>query len=100
MRADPLPSRIDLEHRSVLALDDPSDVNLTCREGTLWLTLDGDPRDYVLEAGDSFRTVEHRRALVYALTPSRVELSACLGGKKVAPPSRNFHLTPAMNVAH
>src|SRR4051794_31414775 len=72
-----LPARLDLERRALFTVADPSQVNFTCREGTVWLTLDGDLRDYVLEAGDSFRTPEHRSALLYALSPARVDIDTC-----------------------
>lgn len=44
-------------------------------EGTVWLTLDHDVRDIVLNAGDRFVTQEHRNALLYALAPARLEMA-------------------------
>jgi hypothetical protein len=35
--------------------------------GSLWVTLDNDPRDIVLATGESFQLPPGRRALVYAL---------------------------------
>ena len=60
-----------LERRGLLDLGDAAGLHVACSEGLLWLTLDHDPRDILLEAVESFYTTEHRRALVYALQPSR-----------------------------
>lgn len=44
--------------------------NLLCLEGALWLTKTGDPRDYVLRAGQS-RRLEPGQWVVEALSPAR-----------------------------
>ena len=72
MCTDRHPSELQLPARALYSIDDASQVRFTCREGALWITLDNDPRDVVIEAGDEFSTGEHRRALVYALQPSRL----------------------------
>src|SRR5438045_2908516 len=86
-----LPARLDLERRALFTVDDPSQVNFTCLAGTVWLTLDGDIRDYVLEAGDSFRTGEHRSALLYALSPARVDIDTCKDRQRIIEPARKHH---------
>lgn len=63
---------LQLQHRALYRVDDASQVRFSCREGALWITLDNDERDIVIEAGEEFATGEHRRALVYALQPSRL----------------------------
>jgi hypothetical protein len=98
MRTTPL-VRLDLERSELFDAGDASGVDFTCHEGTVWLTLDGDLRDYVLEAGDSFRTSDHRRALVYALEPARVDLATCKRRKPAARSRRIFGLIPAIHVA-
>jgi hypothetical protein len=65
-------AELELRTRSIYSVADAAGVRFSCREGTLWITLDNDPRDVVLEAGGEFSTGEHRRALVYALQPSRL----------------------------
>ena len=67
---------VQLEHHAMFTLDDAADVKFDCRKGTLWITLDGDGRDIVLEPGESFTSAEHRRALVYAMRPSCLDVSA------------------------
>jgi hypothetical protein len=66
------PVELQLNSQALHSVADASLVRFTCREGALWITLDGVPRDIVLEAGGEFSTREPRRALVYALEPSRL----------------------------
>lgn len=46
-------------------------LTLTCREGLLWLTCEGDAKDYVLRAGDTLRMERSGHVVVQALRPSR-----------------------------
>ena len=72
----PASSQFDLSlaHEAMFSVADASGVQVTCREGCLWVTLDNDTRDIVLSKGDSFSTTEHRRALIFALGPSSLSL--------------------------
>ena len=72
MTAPTHPAELQLQPRALYWVDDASQVRFTCREGALWITLDNDERDFVIEAGDEFTTAQQRRALVYALQPSRL----------------------------
>ncbi len=74
MNTTPPAFDMGLSPRSTFSLDDAAGVRITCRRGSIWLTLDNDPRDVVLQPGDSFLTTEHRRALLYALESSCVNL--------------------------
>lgn len=67
---------VSLPARQLFALPDASSARILCTSGCLWLTLDNDPRDVILEPGDSFETGEARRALLYALRSSSFLLSA------------------------
>ena len=70
---------VPLAHKTTLRVPDAAGLEITCTSGSLWLTLDGDLRDIILSAGsndDTFRTSEHRVALVYALADSQVKVSA------------------------
>lgn len=64
------PHALYLKRGALLSIPDLAGLKLACREGTLWLTLDHDLRDIVLEEGQSFTGTQHRRALVYALKPA------------------------------
>jgi hypothetical protein len=65
---------ISLAQRGLLEIPDAAGVRVSCTEGCVWITLDNDPRDIVLEPGQFFAGTQHRRALIYALQPSRLGL--------------------------
>jgi hypothetical protein len=65
-----------LPARQLFEISDASAVRIQCTSGSLWLTLDHDTRDIVLNAGDSFETDQPRRALLYAFEASAFALSA------------------------
>lgn len=72
MNSNPQPVEMQLGPRALYSVADASQVRFSCLEGALWITLDHDERDFVIEAGTEFSSGEHRRALVYALQPSRL----------------------------
>lgn len=65
---------IGLPARGLFEIPDIARVQVICSRGSLWITLDNDPRDIVLEAGESFFSTERRRALVFAFEPSTLML--------------------------
>lgn len=73
---------ISLPARQLFEMPDASTARILCTAGCLWLTLDEDLRDVILEPGDSFEADEARRALLYAIEPSSFTL--------VAPPQRTM----------
>lgn len=79
-----------LDHQGLFDIADAAGVTLRCDEGDVWLTLDNDPRDIVLKAGEVFTTDEHRHALVYALSPSKLTLQA-----RAQPQAQVRRATPA-----
>lgn len=102
----PATNQLDLAlaHQAMFIVPDVSGVQIVCREGSLWITLDNDPRDVVLAPGESFITTEHRRVLIYAMRSSALTLAAtpCTAGRvpvnRVSRPkdaSRPFTLQPA-----
>ena len=48
---------------------------LFCLQGSMWVTQEGDIRDYVLEEGDAFLVTLPGLVLVRALTPARLGYS-------------------------
>ncbi len=99
MNTHTLPSNLRLEHQAMYSVADAAGVRLACSEGTVWVTLDGDLQDYILEAGDSFITQEHRRALVYAIAPARISLEARNSRKPTMATFRRFQAIPLMKAA-
>ena len=47
---------------------------LHCRSGALWITHDGDPRDVILDANESYRVDRADRMTVHALQGSGLEI--------------------------
>lgn len=68
-------TELQLSRRSIFNVADASGVQIVCHAGSVWITLDNDPRDIVLQAGDSFTGTDHRRAIVYALAESQLAVS-------------------------
>ena len=79
---DSSPLDLTLAHQAMFSVSDAAGVQITCHEGSLWVTLDDDPRDIVLDAGGSFLTTEHRRALIYAMKPSSLSLLVAAAGAR------------------
>jgi hypothetical protein len=65
---------LSLGARELLEIPDAARVQVTCARGSLWITLDNDRRDIVLETDETFFSTDHRRALVYAFEPSTLAL--------------------------
>ncbi|WP_395319433.1 DUF2917 domain-containing protein [Variovorax sp. UC74_104] len=66
---------VSLPKRSVFAVPDGAGVGIECRSGSVWITIDSDTRDIVLEPGERFEGGDHRRVLVSALEPSCITVS-------------------------
>jgi len=66
---------VSLPTRSIFAVPDGAGVGIECRSGSVWVTLDHDPRDIVLAPGERFESTEHRRVLVSALEASCITVS-------------------------
>ena len=78
------PDDLVLAPRQLHSLADGAHTAIRCLEGSLWLTVDHDPRDIVLGPGESFTPADHRRVLIYALEPSRFVLVPGSAGARVA----------------
>ena len=67
----------ELAHRALWVL--PAGAHdVRALHGGLWITQDGDPRDIVLEAGQSVQTATRGRAVVYALSAARIAVQPAL----------------------
>src|SRR5215468_9395138 len=63
-----------LPKRSTLVLDGARGTVLAVDRGTLWVTLDGDPRDFILGKGTHFRIDRGGRTIVAAEQDSWLHL--------------------------
>ncbi|WP_399681294.1 DUF2917 domain-containing protein [Xenophilus sp.] len=75
MATDPNRFQLGLPARAIFTLPDGAGVGITCRSGSVWVTMDRDPRDIVLAPGERFEGREHRRMLVSALEASCISVS-------------------------
>jgi len=75
MSTVPTRFHLSLAKRTIFTLPDAAGVGIECRSGSVWVTLDHDPRDIVLAPGERFEGDQHRRVLVSALEPSCITVS-------------------------
>ncbi|HET6280842.1 MAG TPA: DUF2917 domain-containing protein [Polyangia bacterium] len=72
MRIDGIAATVSLERERSLRVARGAEVQVTCASGVLWVTCEGDLRDVILTAGQSF-TIKHRGVtLVTALKAATV----------------------------
>ncbi|MGH6627961.1 MAG: DUF2917 domain-containing protein [Burkholderiaceae bacterium] len=86
MPTDPHRFELSLERQALFSVADAAGLQIECREGSVWITLDGDPRDVVLEPNGLFSTAQHRRALIYALQSARVSVSRAATAQRTTTP--------------
>lgn len=66
--------RIPLAAHGLARLPDASSTRIVCETGTVWITIDNDPRDIVLASGQSFLVDRRAGVLVYALEDACVRV--------------------------
>jgi Protein of unknown function (DUF2917) len=69
-------ARLALHERRALRLGDAQGTRLRAVSGSVWITIDHDPRDIVLDAGDEF-VIESQRGLVVLPLGERATLDVC-----------------------
>jgi len=84
---------VSLPVRSIFAVPDGAGVGIECRSGSVWVTLDHDPRDIVLAPGERFEGTDHRRVLVSALESSCITISDAQPAA-IPLPARTSHRSP------
>ncbi len=78
---------LDLAKRKLYRLPDDAD-RVTVRAGTLWVTQRDDPRDIILEPGQSFTPDGHSKVVLYALDPASFTVQTTARGQAVARSTR------------
>lgn len=82
-------------HRGMLKLSDRIGDRVDCLDGSVWITQEGDPRDVVLDAGQSFTLDRGGTVIVCALSHG-----AQVAVQRVTP-QRGFvsHVLPRLRLA-
>lgn len=66
---------ITLGKRSIVKILHPLGRRIVCENGVIWITVDCDRNDHLLEAGDSFSAVRDRRVVIEALEPAGIHVA-------------------------
>jgi len=67
-----------MERDELMSLTDADPFEVTSQVGCLWITMDNDTRDIILEPGQRFTFAPGDRALIVALKPSWFLISKAL----------------------
>lgn len=67
---------LSLDTGELVSLDDACGTLIRSREGTVWITEEGEPRDVVVSPGEAFLVTRRGRTLVQAMLPALVAFSA------------------------
>ena len=70
MKTDLDLSAISLNQGQLRRVQDAKGLCVQCLRGTLWLTQESDPRDVILEAGDTFTIERNGASYLQALSDS------------------------------
>lgn len=68
------PALRSLPRSGVLGLEASEASTLACVKGRIWVTREGDPEDYLLEAGENMVLKGHGRVVVQSLLDSSLVL--------------------------
>ena len=70
---DLMETQTTMEKGGIFVIPDAADLQIKCETGALWVTLDGDLHDYILNPNERFCVARHQRAVVYALSSSKMQ---------------------------
>jgi hypothetical protein len=73
MMGTQIETQTTMEKGGVFVIPDASSVQIKCETGALWVTLDGDLHDYILNPNERFCVARHQKAVIYALSSSRMQ---------------------------
>ncbi len=68
------PNVQEIARDGILEISQGAGMTLECLAGSVWVTLDGDLRDVILDAGHAFTVASEQRILIQALDCARVRL--------------------------
>jgi len=98
MHPSPAPQAVNLQRRQTFRLQARKGQHIECQTGQLWITQDGDPRDVILSAHESFTLDRTGDALVSALesASSFVILRPVKAVRRLLSPAREAQHTEAV----
>lgn len=85
MKTDTLTVDLNMPHKALQVIPQGA-LRLVCREGSVWITLDHDQRDVVLNPGEVFNTLPQQRAIAYALETSVLRLEPVVCARRATTP--------------
>ncbi len=65
---------IQLTERKMMAIRDARDTEIECTEGIVWLTIEGQPGDFLLAQGENLRIESNGLALIQGMPYGLVKL--------------------------
>ena len=68
-----------LQQGAILVVLNPLRHRVECLNGSVWITHDGDPKDIILDGGQSYQAERDSRMLVYALTEASLRFGRRIG---------------------
>ncbi|MEO8134397.1 MAG: DUF2917 domain-containing protein [Betaproteobacteria bacterium] len=77
-------SALLLERWDTIELIDAAGTTAALDDGCVWITMDGDRRDIVLGAGQSWTVERNGRTLVHAEAPTRLRLTGPVASGPIA----------------
>ncbi len=70
---------VTLQPKQIFHAPHAPEISISCLQGSLWITLYGEQRDVVLQAGERLTTRNTRQTIVYALEASRLAVAVDSG---------------------
>ncbi len=91
---------IQLAERKMLTIRDARDIRIECNEGMVWVTVEGQPGDFVLAKGEHLLIKNKGPVFIQGMPYALVKLvSAASSGRKVSLFAWPFDLRPLHTVA-
>jgi len=91
---------IQLAERKMLTIRDACDTRIECNEGRVWVTIEGQPGDFVLEKGEHLLIKSNGPAFIQGMPYGLIKLvSAASSGRQVSLFALPFDLRPLHTVA-
>lgn len=68
------PVHLRLEAAQSICIGDAAGRTLNCLAGSVWITHDGNPKDVIVESGESYHVARPERMIVFALKNSAMRM--------------------------